>query len=89
MSLTRLPGPRGGGSVASAETFPQGLLRLQSNCFFFRKVCRATLQKGADPDDCSRLSRRPKACRADGCQFAGRGKNRSCAAPAAAASSKP
>lgn len=59
------------------------------NCFFFRKVCRATLQNGADPDDCSLLSRRPKACRRAGCQPAGRRKNRSCSAPPAAASSKP
>ena len=54
-------------------------------CFFFRKVCRPTLQNGADPSECS-LLRRPKACRAAGCTFTGRKKRGTCAAPPTAAS---
>ena len=51
------------------------------NCFFFRKQCRPTLKNGANPSDCSLLSRRPKACRAAGCTFTGRKKRGTCAAP--------
>ena len=56
------------------------------DCFFFKRACLPTLRNGADPSDCGLLARRPKACRAAGCQFAGRRKRGSCSAPPTAAS---